>query len=777
MANSCGGQNLANVAENATVAKQSGAWLTALLALFFFFSGFSALVYQVTWQRMLGLFLGVDVFAVTVVVAAFMIGLGAGSGFGGCIADRVPSTRLIPLFAIAELFVAAFGLISKTLFYNWLPLQCANSMDSCFSLLIPCALLVLPTFCMGLTLPLLSKALVTDTDNAGVKIGLLYGVNTLGAAVGAIFTTIILIRYLGIPASLQVAAILNIVSFFGALMIVLGRSRVSTISNEQSLQPIDSGISKINGYLFIYCLSGFIALSLELIWFRLLGVMLKSNSFTFSWLLCLYLAGIGIGTIMGIVWVRSSKQAFGDFLGLQSGISLYSGLSLVVLLQLFSRWSWFAPAKQYLGSYEPMGRITLSHPEPAFVMLYLIAAGLLILPPTVMMGMSFPYLQRAVQTDVGHLGQRIGWLQVANITGATVGTVLIGIFAFGTIGSSSALKLICLCGGVFAFLWWYHRSKFQIRNVRAIGFVLCLALITVTVSLIPNNVQLWASLHGVSPHQIIVNESAAGISVLTSDDGKFEGKINVFVNGLGQAFLPFGVTLIHTQLGMLPVFLHPNPVDVAIIGLGSGDTLFGAAGRDKVKSIDCIEIISSELDSLKDLRKRDVCKQLDSILNDSRIHYHFEDGRRFVSDKSRKYDVIEADALRPRSAYANNIYSTEYFTLIKNHLKPHGLAVTWAPTERTYQTFVRVFPYTVEFACVLVGSNEPIELNQELLKQRAQEQFSVSHFGQADIDSVSCLYEIAKYARRVPCKERPLSGIGLNSDLFPRDELGTPQSQ
>lgn len=81
-------------------------------------------------------------------------------------------------------------------------------------------------------------------------------------------------------------------------------------------------------------------------------------------------------------------------------------------------------------------------------------------------------------------------------------------------------------------------------------------------------------------------------------------------------------------------------------------------------------------------------------------------------------------------------------------MKPHGLAVTWAPTERTYQTFVRVFPYTVEFACVLVGSNEPIELNQELLKQRAQEQFSVSHFGQADIDSVSCLYEIAKYARR-----------------------------
>jgi predicted membrane-bound spermidine synthase len=724
---------------------------------------------------MLGLFLGVDVFAVTVVVAAFMVGLGAGNGVGGYIADRVRPTLLIPLFAVTELIVAVFGLLSKSLFYNWLPNSFANTGDNALSLLVPSLLLILPTFCMGLTLPLLSKALVTDPASAGAKIGLLYGVNTLGASAGAIVTTVVLMRFFGIPKSLTIAALLNVVSVLGCFVIVARRPKMETETPQNLTEQHEPDSSKIGGFLAIYCLSGFTALALELIWFRLLGVMLKSNSFTFSWLLCLYLAGVGGGTIIGTAMVRKSKQPFLTFLGLQSGVGLYSGLSLYSLLQLIEHAPLFAAAKEYLGTYEPINCLSMTNLNPAFIQLYLCAAALLILPPTLMMGMSFPYLQKSVQTDVVHLGRRIGWLQVANITGATIGTVAIGIFSLGTIGTSASLKLVVLIAGLFVLLWWHVRSQQQAQVARLIGLTASVAVIALTVALIPSHDELWAKLHGTQPQLIIAKESAAGLAVLTCASANFEGPVSVFVNGIGQSYLPFGNPLIHTQLGMLPVFLHPNPVKVGIIGLGSGDTVFGAAGRKDIEQIDCIEIISSEMAALKEYQTRQSYAPLDSILKDPRVNYQFTDGRKFIAEKGRMYDVLEADALRPSSAYSNNIYSTEYFTLLKKHLKPHGLAITWAPTERIYQTFIRVFPHCKEFGPVLVGSNEPLKIDDELVKQRVSDTFSVAHYGNASINGLECLNQILKQARTAPSQYHPLVDYKTNSDLFPRDELGTPQ--
>lgn len=758
---------------SAKVTEHSAA-LDATIAVLFFLSGFSALVYQITWQRMLGLFLGVDVFAVTVVVAAFMVGLGTGNGAGGYVADRVRPALLIPMFAVTELIVAVFGLFSKALFYNWLPNAGSIVGDSALALILPSLLLILPTFCMGLTLPLLSKALVTDSTSAGAKIGLLYGVNTLGAGFGAIITTVIMMRFFGIPKSLTVAAILNVITVIGCLVIVLRRKPVEKESAKPLKETPEPSSTKIGGFLAIYSLSGFTALALELIWFRLLGVMLKSNSFTFSWLLCLYLTGVGTGTIIGTAMVRKSKQPFLTFLGLQSAVGLYSGLSLYSLLQMIEHVPLFAAAKEYLGTYEPINCLSMTQLEPAFVQLYLCAAAFLILPPTLMMGMSFPYLQKSVQTDLLQLGRRIGWLQVANITGATIGTVAIGIFSLGHIGTSASLKLVVLIAGIFVLLWWHVRSQNQEFKMRAIGFAASIALVATTVVLIPGHNELWARLHGTEQKSIIAKESAAGLAVLTSNAGDFKGPVGVFVNGIGQSYLPFGNPLIHTQLGMLPVFLHPHPVKVGIIGLGSGDTVFGAAGRKDIESIDCIEIISSEMEALKEYQRRNSYPPLDSILEDSRVNYHFTDGRRFIAEKGRMYDVLEADALRPSSAYSNNIYSTEYFTLLKKHLKPNGLAITWAPTERIYQTFIRVFPHCKEFGPVLVGSNEPFTINADLVKQRMNEPFSIAHYSKASLNGHECLDQIIKQARKAPSQYHPISGSKTNSDLFPRDELGTP---
>ena len=143
---------------------------------------------------------------------------------------------------------------------------------------------------------------------------------------------------------------------------------------------------------------------------------------------------------------------------------------------------------------------------------------------------------------------------------------------------------------------------------------------------------------------------------------------------MGQSELPYGG--FHTVLGALPVLIHPRPEAVALIGLGSGETLFGAAGRAETSELHSIEIVEPQLDTLVQLRAQRAYAGLSVLLGDGRIRHAFTDGRAFILKGGRKYDVIEADALRPTSAYSGNLYSREYFDLLRRHLKPGGLVVT-----------------------------------------------------------------------------------------------------
>lgn len=750
-----------------------GHWLSLPIAVLFFLSGFSALVYQISWQRLLGLFLGIDVFAASVVVGAFMIGLGTGSAAGGYIADRVKKSALIPIFAITEIIVAAFGLASKTLFYDFLPVLSRDLGYGPMSLVLPCLALILPTFCMGLTLPLLSRALIADTQSAGRKIGLLYGVNTLGAAAGAICSTVLFMRFFGITGALCIAAILNVATALGSMLVSL-QSREEQ-HDLLSTRKIEESPRAFGIYPLIYCLSGLTALALELIWFRMLGVMLKSNSFTFSWLLFLYLTGLAAGTFLGLARVDRLPKPFLSFLGLQAFVTLYSGLSVSVLLNCTDSAPWLAPVKKYLSSYEPMDWSSLSSPDPTFFMLYVVVAGLLILPPTMAMGASFPLLQKAVHTDMESIGRRVGWLQFANIAGATIGTILVGIFTLGVLGTSASLKIVVAIGGTFVFLFWHIRSHGMRIPFRIGGYALGLAAVAFTFVSIPKHRVFWARLHGVAPHEIIVKESAAGVTSVTSMGGYFKGVNSVFVNGLGQAFLPFNVSAIHTQLGMLPIFLHPAPKDIGIIGLGSGTTVFSAGGRKEIRSIDCIEIISSQIDALKELEPRMSYRSLTNLLSDARIRFHFADGRRFIAEQGKKFDVLEADALRPQSAYSNNVYSREYFSLVKNHLKPGGLAITWSPNRRTYNSFTAVFPYCVEFGPILAGSNEPIEVDISKIRRRWSDPFSDRYYRDAEIDPEKTLGDLLAMARKASPDKNATTPNCFNDDLYPRQELGTPE--
>lgn len=194
--------------------------LLANLAAIFFISGFSALVYQVSWQRLLFTGFGVDLTSITLIISVFMMGLGIGAFFGGRIADKFPQ-KIILLFCLVELFIGIFGLVSYYLILGlqFILIQASLPVLSVFTFL----LLLLPTFLMGLTLPLLTGYFNQFIDNIGQSIGTLYFYNTLGAAMGALATGFILFNYLTLSQTIQLAAVFNI-AIAGLIFMLYGRN-------------------------------------------------------------------------------------------------------------------------------------------------------------------------------------------------------------------------------------------------------------------------------------------------------------------------------------------------------------------------------------------------------------------------------------------------------------------------------------------------------------------------------------------------------------------------
>ena len=434
--------------------------LRATLVALFFASGFVALLYQVIWQRLLGLVTGLDLYAVTLIVAVFMLGMGLGSVAGGALADRLQARSLLRMFAAAEIIVAMFALVSKPLYHDLLyGLAAALAGPPTLLAVAAASTLLVPTFFMGVTLPLLSKALSESVDAASLRIGSLYGWNTLGAAMGAWAGSAVLVRLFGYERSLWIGAVVNL-SCAGATLALAGQAGKSTPWPRAAANLAAAGEASRRRspwswrtLLSVYFLSGFVALGLEMVWFRLLGVVLKSTAFTFPLLLGFYLLGVGAGSLTGRSLARSSRHPLRWFLLAQAAIPLYAGWSVALLMRLLRTQASFEPARLYLASYEPIdftfNFFDLTRPELA---LYVLAPAFVILPPTFLMGASFSFLQRAVQSDLGGLGRRVGALQAANILGATVGVILVGLVLIDWVGTAVTLQLLTACSVVYLVL-------------------------------------------------------------------------------------------------------------------------------------------------------------------------------------------------------------------------------------------------------------------------------------------------------------------------------------
>jgi len=729
-----------------------------LTATAFFASGVAALVYQVAWQRVLALHTGVGIYSVAMIVAAFMAGLGVGSHLGGRLSLRLSPARALFAFGVLEALIAAFGVVSVPFYYDLLYARGQWLYAApWFAGLLHFVSLLPPTALMGMSLPFLTRGMVEDVATAGRTIGVLYGINTLGAGVGALLTPWVLVRYLGLSGAVLVAAGAN--AFAGATALALARRRQGAVRSS-SAPPAEAGVEArrpLGLWLALYGASGFCALSLEILWFRLLDVTTRSTTFTFGTLLAIYLSGSAAGCLLGARRAPRLGRPLRVFLLCQCGLLAYAGLAVLALAALppttpLLSWLvqyWRSGATFHFGgAWDPV----------RVVGLYMVLPVVLFGPATVLMGFSFPALQRAVQDDPLTCGRKVGFLQAANTAGCVAGSLVVGLLGLTWLGTSGSLRLLLAAGVGFAALGlrtYGARSPFA-------PFAVVLVLLAAS---LPGNEKLWLRLHGATSSLAMAAEDATSVgAILPWGEGW-----HVVVDGKHHSWLPFGG--VHTRLGAIPALVHPAPVDVAIIGLGSGDTAWAALCRPETRSLTAFEISGPQRALLARVAARESLPELQGLLRDPRLTVRLADGRHAIAHGGARYDLIEADALWPYAAYSGNLYSVEFFRECARRLKPGGLMCTWAPTRRVVATFLAAFPHVVGpgTRTFLIGGNEPIAIEPEAWRARLLSPAVASYLGAGRVE------DILPPLGRLRAVEGSLDeGDSVNDDLHPRDEFLAP---
>jgi hypothetical protein len=737
----------------------------ALVALAFFLSGAAALVYQVVWQRILVLHTGVGTASIALIVAAFMAGLGLGSHLGGTLSARLSPARALAAFAAVELAIGLFGAASLPLYYDLLYARFGQLYGrAAIAVLLQLAALLPPTTLMGLSLPLLVRATTLDPGRAGRTIGVLYAVNMLGAASGAALTPWFLVRHFGMSGATLAAAAANVLA--AVLVVPLLRGARGTEPEPAALaghQPPAAGADfepagqrPLALWLALYGASGFCALSLEILWFRLLEVATRSTAFAFGTLLAIYLCGTALGCSIGAWRAPRLRRPLRVFLLCQCGSLGFAAASLILLAWLPVT----TPGLAWLHEYwrgAHVFRLGTTHETGAILRLYLALPLFLFGAPTILMGFSFPALQRAVQVDPATAGHKAGLLQAANIAGCVAGSLGVGLAGLSWLGSAGSLRLL-VAGAI----------GFAVVGVAAYGgrsvFPASGAALLVLAASVPGNSRFWARVHAAEEPATLVAEDATSVCAILPQANAWR----VTVNGKLHSWLPFSG--IHTRLGAIPVLVHAAPEQVAIIGLGSGDTAWAAGCRRETREVTVYEIAARQHELLVAVAARATTPDLVSFLSDPRVQLAVADGRHAIARGERLYDVIEADALWPDSAYSGNLYSVEFFRECAGRLRAGGLMCTWAPTGRVVASFQRAFGHVLiaRDRTFLIGSNDPVAIDPAPWQARAASADVVRYLGPAA--SAGLVHGLGRLRLLPPGDDE----AELNTDLFPRDEFLAP---
>jgi spermidine synthase len=709
--------------------------MRGLFAVVFAASGAAALIYEVTWTRLLGLQLGHGVAAASTVLAAFMGGLAVGSAAGGRLGARLPSTSALRAYAALELAIAVLALILPYELRAVDPLLGAAYADGAggatfgaLRFLTSLLLLSVPAAAMGATFPVAARWFVQRADAAARDAGTLYAANTVGAAAGALAAGFVLLPFMGLMGTTWVAVALNAIAATGAFLLSKKTKGIEGVeevakgvksSKRQGKRP-ESHPQPTSPWVAAIALgiSGFASLTLQVVWTRLLALILGPTTYAFSIIVSVFIAGLAIGAAIAS---RLASRVRQPIVALAVCLAISVGLA--------------AAAASLVDRGLLVVADIVAQPTATFgsvlIRQALLAVGLLA-PMTIAFGAAFPFAVAAATHTDRSVSSDLGLIYAVNTTGAILGAVLTGFVFIPALGLHGTLRLVTSVGaaGAVALLLIGHtrgRSRFLAGALAALVLALGVLLPPWDRLLLSSGAYKYAAvLQGpdirttlTAGDLLYYREGAAGTVAVR----RVGGTTSLAIDGKVDASNS-GDMLTQRMLAHVPLLLHPAPTRVAILGLGSGVTL-GAALTHPIQRADVLEISPQvvEASRLFELENH-------GAIDDPRSHLIVGDGRTHLLLTNDRYDVIVSEPSNPWMAGIASLFTREFFTAAKERLGPGGILCQWAHTydistrdlQSIAATFVSVFPdgtfWLVGDGDVLfIGSNAPVEPRLDSIAQ------------------------------------------------------------
>jgi len=690
----------------------------------FFLSGATGLVLEVLWSREFVTVFGNSSYAISVVLCAFMAGMGIGSWLGGRLADRF--RERLRLYGAAQAGVAAWALLvpfltaalrraapqlSVLVSDSLLVVTLARFVLSFAALLVPCVL-------MGATLPLLSRFCADSRQVIGGRIGLLYGVNTVGAAAGCFAAAFWMIPALGLSLT-------NLIAAGGALAAAAAAFRLSRLAQpaatSQVAEPLpvrpsdEPGLPRAEARPWLLpmvaLLVGLSGMACEVLWMRYLA-FLNNSAYAFPTVLGIYLLGLGLGSLayrLLLARVRRPVLAL-SIVEMLLGLTVLLGFSVSGAL--------------YASRFQTGLRLSLTR------MTILTA-----LVPTLLMGAAFPLLCAAFARGVQTVGRKVGIIAASNTVGSIVGSALpvfVLIPALGVQRSLQVVALLYMATGL-ALLWLLHPPR---RVMMAAGATAA-AVIVVFAAALPNDVcrrVFLATDRSLGRHNDILffHEGRTGTAIVTRD--KVTEQKNIYINGTQEVPTSYFAMSCFKLLGGLGPLLHPQPNDVLMICFGGGIAAGATVQYPEVQSLEIVDLEDSVVRAARLLAREN-----NNLLDNPKAHVVIDDGRNFIFAARRKWPVIVSDSTHPKASDSWVLYTQEFYRTAQNHLTDDGLFVQWLPLHNLtlaeykiiVRTFQSVFPHTSVWVAYgveeegylanysfLVATARPLEADVQVLRNR-----------------------------------------------------------
>ena len=705
------------------------------------------------WARMLGLVFGATTLAVATVLAAFMGGLALGSALGGRYAALL--SRPLLTYGVLEICIAIFALAVPLLFnlvdnlypFIWRQFQPSFLVSGFWRFVLASAMLLVPTTIMGATLPVLAAALLRVPDFKQTAIARLYSFNLAGAILGTIAAGFWLLPNFGVRITIYTAAAINIlvgllvisaelVRRFGAgLTIGNLAAGVESSALEQLLEPDSAGRDR-RFWLFCSFISGFVTISTQVAWTRILTMIIGSSVYAFSIVVALFLLGLWAGAYV-IGRLDFSRNLRARVLKIEAATAASLYLSLVVVNQLPG---WLVATGLRLNVRSWLGLIFLQ----------VAAAALLIVLPAFLLGTVVPLVLVWANRSQSRSSVRlVGRTLAVNTVGAIAGAFTAGFLLIPRIGTRYTILFAAALSVMVAGIAYQPRAGVGDRDLRrslAAGAIPLLIIILFVfaprINLADLSVGAYDGLIRELAHTRETgaasspNDSPAIHRLLMYDEGttstvsvrKDWNTISLAINGRTNAS-DLGDMPTQVMLGQIPLLLAPNLKNGLVIGFASGVTV-GSALQSPIESLDCVELEPATIAASRYFEHVN-----NRPLRDPRLRLIIDDARTHLRVSSVRYDLIVSEPSHPWVTGVANLFTQEFFELGRDRLADEGVFVQWL---QIYQlstdsprsvlaTFTKVFPRVVLFRVggtskgkdlILIGSRQQLRLDlvQERMK-------------------------------------------------------------